>query len=254
MHDEIEQTLVSPRYLAGGGDPAWITIPLHRACGWSFGHDPLMPRVHLSSPDQQALLRIDPEPDRPWWTLQHARTGSQPAWSVSFGARTPVEIIAGFTDALTAPHADPGHAPDPNEPLRQAGWNDARDHDGHNSPDGYAHVEHFTEGGSNSWYATVAVSEDPEGLIWEAYLDGNTPRHLITGFTRALADEAPLARDPLQLPTFSRRHIRASTHQLPAHAVAFALENRVKDLTARHTRTPTPGPRPPHRPPPRRTR
>ncbi|WP_338678400.1 hypothetical protein V1460_20785 [Streptomyces sp. SCSIO 30461] len=44
---------ITPR--AGSGDPAWITIPLHRACGWSHDNDPLMPRVLLSSPDQKAL-------------------------------------------------------------------------------------------------------------------------------------------------------------------------------------------------------
>src|SRR5690606_22322391 len=46
----VDIDYVAPRHLAGGGDPAWITVPLHRACGWSYGHDPLMPRVLLSSP------------------------------------------------------------------------------------------------------------------------------------------------------------------------------------------------------------
>ncbi|MFF5601724.1 hypothetical protein [Streptomyces noursei] len=27
--------LVAPRHLAGGGDPAWVTVPLHRAFGWT---------------------------------------------------------------------------------------------------------------------------------------------------------------------------------------------------------------------------
>ncbi|GAA3212098.1 hypothetical protein GCM10020256_11290 [Streptomyces thermocoprophilus] len=74
----VDIDYIAPRHLAGGGDPAWITVPLHRACGWSYGHDPLMPRVLLSSPDQKALLRLEPDPDGRWWTLQHApprRTG-----------------------------------------------------------------------------------------------------------------------------------------------------------------------------------
>ncbi|MFD9288371.1 hypothetical protein ACFWBV_08665 [Streptomyces sp. NPDC060030] len=41
-------------------------MPLHRACGWSYGHDPLMPRVLLSSPDQKALLRLEPDPADQW--------------------------------------------------------------------------------------------------------------------------------------------------------------------------------------------
>lgn len=59
----IEQTLISPRYLAGSGDPAWVTVPLRRACGWSTAGDPLVPRVILASPDQLAQLRIAPDPD-----------------------------------------------------------------------------------------------------------------------------------------------------------------------------------------------
>ncbi|MFJ8676343.1 DUF317 domain-containing protein [Streptomyces sp. NPDC093589] len=46
--------------------------------------------------------------------LQHVPAGDQRAWSVSFGARTPVEIIAGLTDALTGPAAAAlTPAPDP---------------------------------------------------------------------------------------------------------------------------------------------
>ncbi|MFE7889307.1 hypothetical protein [Streptomyces sp. NPDC057412] len=48
----VEQAFIAPRYLAGIGDPGWITQPLHRVSGWSYGHDPLIPRVLLTSPDQ----------------------------------------------------------------------------------------------------------------------------------------------------------------------------------------------------------
>ncbi|MCT7351622.1 hypothetical protein N4P33_05485 [Streptomyces sp. 15-116A] len=47
--ETVEVDFITPRHLAGGGDPAWIPVPLHRACGWSHGNDPLMPRVLLSS-------------------------------------------------------------------------------------------------------------------------------------------------------------------------------------------------------------
>lgn len=36
----IEVDFITPRHLAGGGDPVWITVPLHRACGWSHSHAP----------------------------------------------------------------------------------------------------------------------------------------------------------------------------------------------------------------------
>ncbi|PZG72867.1 hypothetical protein C1I97_37905, partial [Streptomyces sp. NTH33] len=70
--ETVEVEYTTPRHLAGGGDPAWITVPLHRACGWSHGDDPLMPRVILTSPDQKAQLRLAPAPAGQWWTLHHA--------------------------------------------------------------------------------------------------------------------------------------------------------------------------------------
>ncbi|MGY5133344.1 DUF317 domain-containing protein [Streptomyces nigrescens] len=253
--DIVDVALVAPRYLAGGGDPAWVTAPLHRSCNWSAQPNPLVPHVALTSPDSRAVLRLGPDPDGPWWTLQHAPMDKRRAWSVSFGARTPVEIIAGFTDTLTDPAAAQAPAPDPYEPLRQAGWFEGHDHDGLTSPDGLAHVEHFTHGFTDCWFARTAVSEDPEALIWHAYLSGDTPAHLITGFTRALAEEAPLPRDPnpLRVPLNARRQARVITTQRLATEADFALERRVTDLADR-SKQPVPAPMPPRAPQPRRTR
>ncbi|MER7540382.1 hypothetical protein ABTX77_37235 [Streptomyces sp. NPDC097704] len=63
MSVRVEQALISPRYLAGPGDPAWVTAALHAGAGWSHGHDPLMPRVILTSPDQKSMLRLEPHPN-----------------------------------------------------------------------------------------------------------------------------------------------------------------------------------------------
>ncbi|MGW1194521.1 DUF317 domain-containing protein [Streptomyces sp. NPDC002536] len=106
---------------------------------------------------------------------------------------------------------------------------------------------------ANSWFADVTADGELHDRVWRAYFDGNTPPHLITAFTRALADGAPLARDPLHVPALGRRHQRSTTREVPAAAVAFALENRVKELAARGTPTPPP-PRNPRVPPPRRSR
>ncbi|GAA2312687.1 DUF317 domain-containing protein [Streptomyces caniferus] len=252
--DIVDVALVAPRYLAGGGDPAWVTAPLHRSCNWSAQPNPLVPQVVLTSPDSRAVLRLGPDPDGPWWTLQHAPVDKRRAWSVSFGARTPVEIIAGFTDTLTDPAAAQAPAPDPYEPLRQAGWRRPRPRRPH-LPDGLAHVEHFTHGFTDCWFARTAVSEDPEGLIWRAYLSGDTPTHLITGFTRALAEEAPLPRDPnpLRVPLNARRQARVTTTQRLATEADFALERRVTALADR-SKQPVPAPVPPRAPQPRRTR
>ncbi|WP_406447092.1 DUF317 domain-containing protein [Streptomyces sp. NBC_01613] len=45
--------------------------------------------------------------------MQHARTADHPGWTATFEARTPVEIIAAFTDALTDPPARPSSPPIP---------------------------------------------------------------------------------------------------------------------------------------------
>lgn len=201
----------------------------------------------LTSPDQQAVLLLEPDPDQPWWLLRHARTPKAPAWSANFGARTPVEIIAAFTDALTSP-TTPSADTSPYEPLLEAGWQPARDHDGLTSPDGIAHVEHFTHSGSNSWFIDVTASGDPEGRIWRAQISGTTPPHLITAATRSLTDPAPIARDPHCLPHLGP-HLRTTIRQVPAPEVAFALERRIDSLTARRPDTP-PVPAPPPRPTP----
>ncbi|MDF3292396.1 DUF317 domain-containing protein [Streptomyces silvisoli] len=234
MHETIEQALISPRYLAGGGDPAWITVPLHRACGWSYGHNPLMPRTILTSPDQQATLRIDPDPDEPWWTVRHARKGDQPAWSARFDARTPVEILAALTDALTAP-TSPASSPHPYDVLRQAGWHTVGE--GLASPDHIAAIEHYGDDGP--WFAEVRLDENEGGLLWRAYLGNATPPHLVTAFAQALADPAPVRRDPHRIPVYAREHSRTRTEHIPVADVAFALEQRVAALSARQPTTPS---------------
>ncbi|WP_327352864.1 DUF317 domain-containing protein [Streptomyces sp. NBC_01304] len=239
MSDTVELTLVSPVYLAGRGDPGWVTVPLHRASGWSYGHDPLMPRVLLTSPNQQAMLRIDPDPDEPWWTISHARTDDQPAWQATFDAHTPVEIIAAFTDALTNPRALRAATP-PTAPLRQAGWRDDARQSGLVSPDGVVRVEYVSEHGLDHWFITVTDGRTPDDELWEACLDGTTPPHLVAALTRALTDATPVIRDPKRMPGLGVRHRHDVRQPVPVETVAFALENRVKHLTGRHPQPSTP--------------
>ncbi|MEV5878082.1 DUF317 domain-containing protein [Streptomyces sp. NPDC052101] len=255
MANDIEVALVAPCYLAGPGDPAWITVPLHRACGWTTTEEPLTRRVVRTSPDRQAELRVDPTPDDQWWHLHHAADADHPAWYASFGARTPVELIAAVLDALTDPVTPQATACDPLEPVRQAGW--AWSPGARISPDGIAEIEHFTDHGSNSWFITAALSDDPENSLWQACFGGNTPDYLITAFTRTLADPSPLIRDPLSLPPRARRHTHLRTEQLPAGTVAFALEHRTAALAQRRAPSPatsTAPPAPPQEPRPRRAR
>ncbi|MGW6454412.1 DUF317 domain-containing protein [Streptomyces sp. NPDC055078] len=245
---------IAPRHLAGGGDPAWITVPLHRAAGWSHGNDLLMPRVLLAAPGQKALLKLEPATDGPWWTVHHAADAGRPAWSAAFGGRTPVEAIAGFTDALTHPHTAPAD-PDPYAPLLAQGWLPKRDQDGLSSPDGFAHIDHFPQGDNGHWYVTTAIGAEPEDQIWQARFDSATPLPLITGFTRALADPTPLARDPLSLAPSARVRAQVHVREMPAARTAFALERRVQQLTTAAPSSPEASRRAPCVPPPhRRTR
>ncbi|MGW5868241.1 DUF317 domain-containing protein [Streptomyces sp. NPDC055239] len=237
--ETVEVDFITPRHLAGGGNPAWITIPLHRACGWSHGNDPLMPRVILSSPGQKALLRLEPDPDGPWWTLQHAPGPGRPPWSASFGARTPVELIAAVTDALTDP-APPGDTPfDPYEPLRQSGWTPASTDNGLESPGGIAYVQrpgNAEEPGA--WFVTSTLG--PNRPVWQARFGTHTPSHLITAFTTALADPAavPRANGLRSLPTYNPKLITVTRREVPTVQVASALEERVRSLTVRGTSPP----------------
>ncbi|MFF3501135.1 DUF317 domain-containing protein [Streptomyces sp. NPDC003247] len=235
--ETVEVDFVAPRHLAGGGDPAWITVPLHRACGWSHGHDPLMPRVILSSPDQKALLRLEPDPDGQWWTLQHTPGPDRPAWYASFGARTPVEIIARFTDALTHPATHPADAWDPLEPLRAAGWRPAYSHNRLASPDGAALAELHKSAGT--WSVTTSL-DNTHSSVWQARFGEHTPPHLIAAFTTALADPRPVPRTgtPLNIPTRNPDLITHSRREVPATQIATALEDRVRALSVRHTTAP----------------
>ncbi|MEU3299705.1 DUF317 domain-containing protein [Streptomyces sp. NPDC006678] len=204
-----------------------------------------MPRVILSSPDQKALLRLEPEPDGQWWTLHHAATQGRPAWYASFGARTPVETIAGFIDALTGPTALSAAEADPYEPLLRAGWTPDQGASTLRSPDTTASVQQLT--GEGPWFVTVMLGESRP--VWQARFGEHTPPHLITAFTAALADPSPVARtDPLSLPTRNPDLVTRTDRDVPAAQFASALENRVRTLAARCAAPPA-TPRTPRHPP-----
>lgn len=232
--ETVEVDFLSPRHLAGGGDPAWVTVPLHRACGWSHGDDPLMPRVLLSSPNQKALLRLEPGPDDQWWTLQHAAEPDWPTWYASFGARTPVEFIAAVTDALTGPAPAAETPIHPYGALRKSGWTREGDN-GLVSPDNTAYVERLgTRANPAAWCVTVTLGMHQK--VWQARFGEHTPQHLITAFTTALADTRPLTRtdSPHRLPTLNPGLITREPTQVRAVLLASALDERVRTLAARH--------------------
>lgn len=250
MSDMVDQALISPRYLAGPGDPAWVTVPLHEAAGWSHGHEPLLPRVILSSPDQKTLLRLEPAPGDQWWRISHNGGHPSNSWYASFGGRTPVELIAAVTDTLTDPTHNERALADPLQPLRRQGWETSPSGE-FRSPDGIVKGERITFSGSNSWFITAAFDEDD--ALWQARFDGRTPAGIVVAFTQAIAAREPLWRTHEQTLGLSRQGLNLRWQQATAASVASALPDRVERLAARRTGAPPPPPQPP-RPAPRRTR
>jgi hypothetical protein len=239
--DMIDQALVAPRYLAGPGDPAWVTVPLHQASRWSHGHEPLLPRVVLSSPDQKTLLRLEPSPDDQWWRITHNGGAPATSWYASFGARTPVELIAAVTDALTDPAHDERMMADILRPLRRRGWETAPDGE-FRSPDGIVEGERLTFAGSASWFITAGRKEDVP--LWDARFDGRTPTRIVAAFIEALADPAPLRRTHEQTLGLNRHRLGLQWQQVPAESLASVLPDRVARLAARRPGTPPPAARP----------
>nr|WP_240982575.1 DUF317 domain-containing protein [Streptomyces sp. S3(2020)] len=228
--------------MAGPGDPRHVTQAL-RAGGWrSFG-DADLPHVVLASPDYRHTLVLEPTPDTSsaWWRISSQR------WYASFGGNTPAEILAGFTDALlrTAPEAEPDLWPT----LQAAGWTYERGERGNEyarHPDGITIMERSATLTSDyfRWRAEVAL---PTGLgghhvLWHAYFDDRTPRHLLAGFATALVDPAPVARGHYDVPHYylvAQVERGAQGEQLAAAHEARLKASRAAARKARRSAAPT---------------
>ncbi|MCZ0978729.1 DUF317 domain-containing protein [Streptomyces diastatochromogenes] len=236
---KVEQALVSPRYLAGPGNLAWVTAALHAGAGWSHGQDPLMPRVVLTSPDHKSMLRLEPTLNQPWWHLSHrdGRTGAQ--WAASFDGATPVELIAAVTDALTHPDYNAREMAEPYKLLMRAGWDVASSSD-FRSPDGRVRGERHNFSGSTDWRITASLYEDDP--VWKAKFSSATPRVLVAAFLTALADPEPVRRSHEQTQGLSLHRITMQWQERPAESVARALPERIEHLAARRASLPPPAP------------
>lgn len=191
--------LVTPRHLAGGGDLRHVTEYL-RASGWKDKSKTGGPLV-FDSPDRTIRIGYDPFIQPGGWTVSAKPAPGQDAWHATFSPRVPVEIVAGFTDALTRPHS--AHAPNVWEPLRAQGWRRERArHVTASSPDSNAFVQfHQTTPGQATWWARATTEH---GATWNATFTPTTPLYLIQAFTSALADPDPVMRP--------RGHIPPSAH------------------------------------------
>ncbi|MFC9740543.1 DUF317 domain-containing protein [Streptomyces noursei] len=260
---------VTPRHLAGGGDPRHVTEYL-LAAGWTSHAVPGYPHVLLESPDQQLHLTLEPSaPDEhdAWWRVHPAsRTG----WSAQFSGHTPVEIIAGFTDALTTP--SPGTSADPvglwriaegnGWPQRLAGTDQAA-----LSPDEtailsrvrtqtFANIHDATGTPTWRWTAQIALplTEDRLKRLWWSSIDETAPAPALAGFVTTLTDPAPLLRDEGQTPNHTFGYLNTTRSPLSPeqhrqhHQQRLDTATRAAPPTRTATRPSPPQPKPPRRP------
>ncbi|WP_031046003.1 DUF317 domain-containing protein [Streptomyces sp. NRRL F-5650] len=191
--------LVEPRYLAGGGDLRHVADFL-RASGWTDKSKTGGPLV-FDSPDKSVRIGYDPFIQPGGWTISGKATPGQEAWHATFGRQTPVEIVAGFTDALTRPRS--AHAPNVWAPLQEQRWKTEQgQHFTAMSPDGGAWVQfHQSQPGEAVWWAGA---RNEHGRIWDATFTASTPMHLIESFSAALADPQQVMRPRGHVPPSTR--------------------------------------------------
>ncbi|MFF3501139.1 DUF317 domain-containing protein [Streptomyces sp. NPDC003247] len=188
--------LIEPRALAGGGDIRHVTEFL-RASGWREKSTKRGPLV-LESPDRTVRLSYDPFGMPGGWSIRGAAEGHQAEWWATLGPQTPVEIVAGLTDALTQPRS--AHAPNVWAPLAEQHWQTGPEgrHYTATSPDGAACL-HFRQDpdGAAVWWAGAG---DRQGNGWTAQLAPTTPLHLVHAFGAALASPEPVMRPRGRVP------------------------------------------------------
>ncbi|WP_407549058.1 DUF317 domain-containing protein [Streptomyces sp. Pv4-95] len=151
------------------------------------------------------------------WMIRGEAAKGQPAWHVTLGRQTPVEIVAGFTDAVAQPRS--AHAPNPWAPLQQQGWQTKQSkHPTATSPDSSSWMQfHQTAPGEAYWWAGARTEH---GTTWQAHFAPTTPMHLVQAFTTALADPQPVMRPLGNVPP-SRRIRTTSVSVLPSQLSAW---------------------------------
>ncbi|MFJ8676339.1 DUF317 domain-containing protein [Streptomyces sp. NPDC093589] len=215
-HEQAEQHyLIEPRHLAGGGDLRHVTKYL-RASGWSDRSKSGGP-LAFDSPDRTIRVGYDPFIQPGGWMIRAEAANGQPAWHVTLGRQTPVEIVAGFTDALTQPRT--AHAPNAWAPLQQNGWQTKQGHHPTaTSPDSSSWMQfHQTAPDEAFWWAGARTEH---GMTWQAHFAPTTPIHLVQAFSAALADPQPVMRPRGNVPP-SNRIRSTSVSVLPSQLSAW---------------------------------
>ncbi|WP_338676815.1 DUF317 domain-containing protein [Streptomyces sp. SCSIO 30461] len=212
--------LVEPRHLAGGGDLRHVTEYL-RASGWKDKSRTGGPLV-FDSPDGIIRVGYNPFVQPGGWTIRGKQTATRPGWHAVLSPQTPVEIVAGFTDALTRPRS--AHAPHVWAPLEQNHWQTQRgQHVTAMSPDGNCFVRFHQSGPAQAhWWAGA---RDEHGRTWDATFTSTTPMHLVQAFTTALADPLPVMRPRGNVPP--TRQVRTTSVSVRPSELAAWQQARI---------------------------
>lgn len=244
---------VLPRYLAGRGTYDLAVVwPFPAEQGWTVHAPPLGQRI-VTSPCQRVRCGNN-EGQR---TLVEVRRDpfAAPVWGAAFDWDTPAELLADFHAQLLRSY---GHPDRPLEsflvdharpaqvylPLLAAGWNHEISTSGwqtFTSPDGLATVRHHYAPGLDKSADAWTMFVGQRGLpLWGASFTAAAPVHLVTAFTASVAANAPLIRDPRQVPTDPR-----PMRRLPVHLSDRppAAAQQVPGLPAAPSAGTAPGPR-----------
>ncbi|MFJ6017256.1 DUF317 domain-containing protein [Streptomyces sp. NPDC092952] len=212
----VQHYLVQPRALAGGGDVRHISEFL-RASGWRDRSKTGGPLV-MDSPDRAIRVAYDPYTQPGGWTIRGRATAHHREWWAQFGQQTPVEAVAGLTDALARPRS--AHAPNVWAPLVENNWSTAsgKGHYTAISPDGAAWMQfRQSQGGEAIWWTG---SRDEHGNGWTGAMSASTPMHLVQGFSTELASSEPVMRPLGHVPASTRIRTR-SVSVLPSELAAW---------------------------------
>ncbi|MET9294379.1 DUF317 domain-containing protein [Streptomyces sp. NPDC003077] len=208
--------------------------------------------MELTSPDHQASVVLDPQhPMGEWWRVL-GRPDGGPAWWASFGEKTPAEVLAGLTDALTAPA--PEDPPEVWAVLAERGWTCTEQADGSElavSPDELAHLTHgkrFPDDPYPPWRIKVIEAPWARGPFWEAQLHHTTPAHLLSALGAALASPEPVQRGMHDRTAYSAHRnespltpeqvVEAHTRRLDAARARARAARRAQKFSAQRTPVP----------------
>lgn len=205
-----ERVMVSPRYMAGGGDRiADVIGPLIHLFGWTHEHDADSGHVSIDSPDGSLLVDFVPlhpqgrwaaGPLGRWCTVVH----HEPYWEAVFSRQAPLEAVAAVTQALPLVLGDDRHAeqiPVTREPLDQlAALNDwSAEGTSFISPDRYCRIEQ-SAGTDDAWsFGHAYFERDPLAAFTR-----RTPGHLVGTFFAHLASPIAVERAFADVPPSTR--------------------------------------------------